>query len=242
MSELDRIRPEELDAEEGTAIPDKEVMSLLDLFVNIDLALDLAAPIDLAVAANANAALPIDASVTANVLSADSTAQAMSTQGVAIGQYLNADAIAHAPQDAAIDQGNDVIDGGATATDGQADAGTPDGTPDAGTPSPVESSTTSAVDPVTGELVDVPVDQLLSDGLLNVDVNVSLDADVAAPIAGAVAANANVAAPIDASVAANIASTGSTATAIADQTAVINQTIEDSTAQATAEQTADIQQ
>jgi hypothetical protein len=233
MSDLDRIRPEELDAEEGMAIPDKEVMSLLDLFVNIDLALDLAAPIDLAVAANANAALPIDASVTANVLSSDSTAQAMSTQAAAIGQHLNADAIAHAPQDAAVDQGNDVVDGGAPAADG---------TPDAGTPSPVESGTTSAIDPVTGELVDVPVDQLMSDGLLNVDVNVSLDADIAAPIAGAVAANANVAAPIDGSVAANIASTGSTATAIADQTAVIDQTIEDSTAQATAEQTADIQQ
>jgi hypothetical protein len=229
MSELERISAEELGAEAGRTIPDKEVMSLLDLFVNIDLALDLAAPIDLAVAANANAALPIDASVTANVLSSDSTAQAMSTQAAGINQYLNADAIAHAPQDAVIDQGDAAAGGAAAGTDAVAAA-------------PITSETTTAVDPVTGELVGVPVDQLLSDGLLNVDVNVTLDADIAAPIAGAVAANANVAAPIDASVAANIASTGSTATAIADQTAVINQTIEDSTAQATAEQTADVQQ
>ena len=39
---------------------------------------------------------------------------------------------------------------------------------------------------------------LLKGDLLNVDVNVDLDADLAAPINGAVAANANVAAPIDA--------------------------------------------
>ena len=44
--------------------------------------------------------------------------------------------------------------------------------------------------------------------LLNLDVDLALDADVAAPIDAAVAANANVAAPIDAAVAANIASVG----------------------------------
>ena len=39
----------ELDAECGTMLPAKEVVSLLDLFLNVDVALDLAAPIDLAV-------------------------------------------------------------------------------------------------------------------------------------------------------------------------------------------------
>ena len=249
MSDLERISREELEAEGGTPLPDKEVMSLLDLFVNIDIALDLAAPIDLAVAANANAALPIDGAVSANVLSDDSTAVALSQQGVLIDQHLNADAIATAPQNASIDQSGNTVDPGATgATEPSGTTGTSGtadttGSADPAVPSqPIESITTSAVDPVTGELVDVPVEGLLSDGLLNVDVNVALDANLAAPIAGAVAANANVAAPIDASVAANIASVGSSSTAVADQTAMISQSIEDSTAQATAEQTAEVVQ
>jgi len=230
MSELERVSAEELLAEEASEIPDKEVMSLLDLFVNIDLALDLAAPIDLAVAANANAALPIDASVTANVLSFDSVAQAMATQHTSLDQYLNADAIATAPQDAAIDQSNDVVDAGTTGT---ADTG---GT----APSPIDATTTTtAADPTS----TTSVDGVLSGGpLLNVNVDVKLDADIAAPIAGAVAANANVGAPIDGSVAANIGSFGSTSTAIADQTAVIAQTITDSTAHADAQQSAQITQ
>ena len=66
----------------------------------------------------------------------------------------------------------------------------------------------------------------LSGGLLDLNVDLSLDADVAAPIAGAVAANANVAAPIDAAVAANIGSIGSEAVAVADQDVVINQELE----------------
>jgi hypothetical protein len=71
----------------------------------------------------------------------------------------------------------------------------------------------------------------LSGDLLNVDVNLAADLDVAAPIAGAVAANANVAAPIDAAVAANVGSVLSSATAVSDQDAIIEQSIEgDSTA------------
>ena len=46
----------------------------------------------------------------------------------------------------------------------------------------------------------------LSGDLLDVDVDLAADLDLAAPIAGAVAANANVAAPIDAAVAANVGS------------------------------------
>ena len=82
---------------------------------------------------------------------------------------------------------------------------------------------------------------LLKGDLLNVDVNVDLDADLAAPINGAVAANANVAAPIDASVAVNILSENSEATALAQQDAIITQTITGS-AEATSDQTSDINQ
>ena len=78
-------------------------------------------------------------------------------------------------------------------------------------------------------------------GLLDLDVNLALDADVAAPIDAAVAANANVAAPIDAAVAANVASVGSEATAVADQDSIIIQDL-DGTATATAEQTANVEQ
>ena len=76
--------------------------------------------------------------------------------------------------------------------------------------------------------------------LLNVDVNLAADADVTAPINGAVAANANVAAPIDAAVAANVGSIDSDAVAVAQQDAIINQNIDGDVA-ATADQTSDIQ-
>src|SRR3954469_12092440 len=108
------LTPEELAAQGGTALPDKEVVSILDLNADIDLAIDAAAPIDLAVAANANVAAPIDAAVSANVLSTDSTAQALSDQGVMITQGIDADATATADQGSVLDQGNDVIDDGTT--------------------------------------------------------------------------------------------------------------------------------
>src|SRR4051812_40142730 len=102
----DGLTEEELSAESATALPDKEVVSILDLNADIDLAIDAAAPIDLAAAANLNVAAPIDAAVGANVLSVDSTAQALSDQGVAINQDLSADAVAHADQGSAIAQGD----------------------------------------------------------------------------------------------------------------------------------------
>jgi hypothetical protein len=207
------LSAEEIAAESGELLPDKEVFSLLDLFVNLDLALDLAAPVDLAVAANANVVAPIDAAVSANVLSIGSTAQALADQGAVLNQHISGDAIADAPQNAALDQSNDVIDPGTGTTD--------PGTTDPGT--------------VTqGDALDGP--------LLNVNVDVSADADVAAPIDGAVAANANVAAPIDAAVGANVASVDSSATAVADQDVIVNQDLDDVTAQATAAQDADITQ
>jgi len=86
--ERESLSAEELEAEGVTALPDKEVASILDLNADLDLALDVAAPIDLAVAANANVAAPIDAAVGANILSAGSSAQAMADQGAIIEQGI----------------------------------------------------------------------------------------------------------------------------------------------------------
>ena len=121
--DTDPLSDAELAAEAGTALPPKEVISLLDLNADLDLALDLAAPIDLAVAANANVAAPINAAVGANILSAGSTAQALADQGVHIDQGISGEAVATAPQDSTIDQGDDVVDdptdtGGTTPADG----------------------------------------------------------------------------------------------------------------------------
>lgn len=250
---------EELDAEGGSQLPDKEVLSLLDLFINVDLALDLAAPIDLAVAAQANAALPIEGAVSANVLSFGSDASAGTTQVTQIYQDITGNATATAPQDASIDQSNDIVDGGTTGTGdalaaeqqvvgvdtepvGDTVGGVTD-TVDGVTGGTLDGVTDTVGDTGTGLVSDVTesTDGLLSDGLLKLNVDVALDADMAAPIAGAVAANANVAAPVDAAVSANILSFDSTATAIAQQSSIIQQSIEgDSTA--TADQNADIVQ
>jgi hypothetical protein len=208
--DLRPLSPDELAAETGAALPDKEVISLLDLNADLDLAIDAAAPIDLAVAANANVAAPIDAAVGANVLSVDSTAQALSDQGVLIDQGITGEAVANAPQDSTIDQSGDVTDAPEPA------------------PAPADTTTETVGDPLSGDLLDVNVD-------------LAADVDLAAPIAGAVAANANVAAPIDAAVAANVGSVGSEATAVAQQDAIITQNI-DADAQATADQQSQITQ
>lgn len=210
--ELTPMSREELAGEAGTALPPKEVLSLLDLNVDADLALDLAAPVDLAVAANANIAAPIDAAVSGNILSAMSSAASLADQDAAINQTISGEADAEAPQ-------SSVIDGG----DGTADEPT--------APGAVE------VPPLPTDPADA-----LSGGLLDLNVDLALDADVAAPIAGAVAANANVAAPIDAAVAANIGSIASEATAIADQDVVIDQQLNDVEANATADQDSTITQ
>src|SRR5256885_728498 len=65
---------DEIEAEDAVSLPNKEVMSLLDVNANVDLGLDLAAPVDLAAAANLNVAAPIEASAAANVLSPDAQA------------------------------------------------------------------------------------------------------------------------------------------------------------------------
>jgi hypothetical protein len=85
------------------------------------------------------------------------------------------------------------------------------------------------------------LDLLGDQSLLNLNVDLALDADVSAPIDAAVAANANVAAPIDAAVSANIASPDAVAVASADQDSIIVQDL-DGVAEATATQDATIDQ
>ncbi|KRF25840.1 hypothetical protein [Phycicoccus sp. Soil803] len=215
-SSMPPLTADELAAEAGTALPDKEVISLLDLNADLDIGLDAAAPIDLAVAANANVAAPIDAAVGANILSVGSEAQAMADQGVIIDQGITGEAVADAGQDSTIDQAAETP----ATTDAPADATT--------------SPTDGATDAVTSN-------GALDGNLLNVDVDLAADLDLAAPIAGAVAANANVAAPIDAAVAANIGSIDSDAVALAQQDAIIVQDI-DADANATTDQSSDISQ
>ncbi|BCW55685.1 hypothetical protein NicSoilB11_31130 [Arthrobacter sp. NicSoilB11] len=225
-NEMRPLTDEELMSEQATALPDKEVASVLDLNADLDLGINAAAPIDLAVAANANVAAPIDAAASANILSFGSDAQALSSQDAAIDQGITADANADSTQDSVIGQADGTADGGTT------DTGTTDGTTDG-------TSGSVTVPSGTGGLTDAA--GALNGNLLNVDVNLDADAAIAAPINGAVAANANVAAPIDAAVAANIGSIDSQAYAISDQSATISQHI-DGEANATADQQSDLQQ
>ncbi|WP_406829741.1 peptidoglycan-binding protein [Pedococcus sp. KACC 23699] len=225
-STMPPLTAEELAAESGTALPDKEVISLLDLNADLNIGLDAAAPIDLAVAANANVAAPIEAAVGANVLSVGSDAQALAAQGAHIDQGITGEAIAHGAQGSTIDQAHSDPAPVAPATQDPTPGAAPD--PTAGA--------------ATGEVPDAVTSGSPLDGpLLNVDVNLAADLHLAAPIAGAVAANANVAAPIDASVAGNIGSIDSHAAALAQQDAVITQHV-DADAHATTDQSSDISQ
>jgi hypothetical protein len=233
--DLEPVSMGEIEAEGAMALPNKEVMSLLDVNANVDLGLDLAAPVDLAVAANLNVAAPIEAAAAANVLSPNAEATAIAQQAGTIDQYISGSAEATAPQHTVIDQ---TGEGETPALPGAAPTGEPAQTPptsgaEVDVPAPAE-----VTDPATGA-----VDSLLSNGsLLDVDVNINADADITAPINGAVAANANVAAPINAAVGANIGSDGAVAQALADQQVNINQSLDDVSAEATAEQTAEIDQ
>jgi hypothetical protein len=278
--ELERVSMDEIEAEAATALPNKEVMSLLDVNANVDLGLDLAAPVDLAAAANLNVAAPIEAAASANLLSDDAQAVAISQQHGTIDQGISGSAEATAPQHAEITQNANSDDPGATggATSGtEAAAATPvagatDGLVDGATGA-VDGATgavggvtdgvggtvdgaTGAVDGATGAVGGVTdgvggtvdgvtggVDSLLSGGsLLDANVDIHANADLTAPVDGAVAANANVAAPINASVAANIGSDGAVAQSLADQQVDVHQNLDDVSAEATAEQDATIDQ
>lgn len=245
------LSDDELNAQAGTALPDKEVASVLDLNADLDLGISAAAPIDLAVAANANVAAPIDAAAAANILSFGSESQALADQGVIINQGITADATADSTQDSTITQGSGTSDGtvdGGTVADGTLDGGTPETSGDGPAIDGGEVLDGTLPDGTLpdGTLPDVgalPVDPsaALDGDLLNVNVDLAADADIAAPINGAVAANANVAAPIDAAVAANIGSIDSDAFAVAQQDAIITQNI-DGAATASADQQSDLEQ
>jgi hypothetical protein len=104
----------------------------------------------------------------------------------------------------------------------------------------------SGVDPAgtigaVGDTVGGVADALPGGGLLDLDVNVDLNADAAAPISAAVAANANVAAPIDAAVSANVASPDAVSMASAPQTSLISQDL-DGVATANVDQASSIAQ
>ncbi len=88
------LTDDELMAQGGTALPDKEVASVLDLNADLNLGISAAAPIDLGIAANANVAAPIDAGASANVLSVGSESQALADQGTIINQGVTGDATA----------------------------------------------------------------------------------------------------------------------------------------------------
>jgi hypothetical protein len=104
MTQHSELTPAEMEAETAAVLPDREAMSLLDLNANLDLALDLAAPIDAAVAANLNVAAPIDAAVAANIASVGSEATAVAEQDSIIVQNLDGEATATATQDATVQQ------------------------------------------------------------------------------------------------------------------------------------------
>ncbi|MCI0144216.1 peptidoglycan-binding protein [Arthrobacter bambusae] len=170
--ELEPLSAEELAAEGITALPAKEVASILDLNADLNLGIQAAAPIDLGVAANANVAAPIDASASANVLSAGSTAAGVAHQGALIDQGINADATANSTQDSSI---------GHTAP------------PAAAAPAPAAPAGGTVTDPtaaVNGNLLNVDV-KLDANAGIAAPINgaVAANANVAAPINAGVAAN-----------------------------------------------------
>jgi hypothetical protein len=169
---LEPLSAAELAAEDGQALPAKEVMSLLDLNANLDLALDTAAPIDLAIGANANIAAPINASVDANVLSAGSASQAQAVQLGEIHQGIDGNATATSDQNSSIAQG----DPSTTGTD-----------PSSGTGAGASTTSGSLTD---GNLLNVNVNL---DGDLHlaspIDGSIAANANAAAPINASAAAN-----------------------------------------------------
>src|SRR6476659_10744590 len=102
--EIERVSMDEIEGEGAVPLPNKEVMSLLDVNANVDLGLDLAAPVDLAVAANLNVAAPIEAAASANVLSPDAQAVSLAHQSGSIDQGISGAADATATQHAGIAQ------------------------------------------------------------------------------------------------------------------------------------------
>jgi hypothetical protein len=288
VKERERVSMDEVEAEDAVALPNKEVMSLLDVNANVDLGLDLAAPVDLAVAANLNVAAPIEASASANVLSPDAQSVSVAHQSGSIDQSISGKAEAIAPQHADVTQNSNPVESGGGAVAGTTPPSGPDGVQVPADPSTAGAATgagnavegaaggatggaTDAVGGATGGATDAVggaaggaagavggatsgagdavsgatggVDNLLNGGsLLDANVNIHANANLAAPIDGAVAANANVAAPIDASVSANVGSPGAISEAAAEQEVNISQHLDGVTAHAEATQDASVDQ
>jgi hypothetical protein len=252
------VSMDEIENEDAVALPDKEVMSLLDVNANVDLGLDLAAPVDLAAAANLNVAAPIEASAAANVLSPDGQAVGLAQQHGTIDQTISGKAEATAPQHAVVTQNSNPTEAGGT-SGAPADAGAGAGqaaAPAAGAVGDAAGATGGAVGGVTGAAGGVTgaaggavggatggVDSLLSGGsLLDANVDIHANANLAAPVDGALAANGNVAAPIDAAVGANIGSDHGIAEAAAPQEVDIHQSLDNVSAEATAQQDSSVNQ
>jgi hypothetical protein len=220
---LGRLTPEEIAAESGTALPAKEVLSLLDLNANVDLLLDLSAPVDLAIGANANIAAPVNAAADGNVLSTGSESQAGAVQAGAVHQGILGNATAISGQTSSIAQGDQGTPG--TTETGATVPGTADtGATDTGTTAPGATDTGTTA-PTSGTS-DVSTGSLLDGNLLNVNVDVNGNLHLASPINGAVAANANAAVPINAAVSANVGSVDSSSTALSEQQVSIDQNIQ----------------
>jgi hypothetical protein len=171
--------------------------------------------LDVNVDGDLDAAAPINAGVAANANAALPVDAAVSANTLSPG----AESLAVADQASGISQ-NIEADAIANATqDSTVEQGeqVPDPVPPAEEPTPGAGS------------------------LLDLDANVDLGLDLAAPIDAAVAANANIAAPIDAAVSANTLSPDATSVASASQESVIVQNIE-GTAQADADQDSSIEQ
>ena len=171
--------------------------------------------LDVNVDGDLDAAAPINAGVAANANAALPVDAAVSANTLSPG----AQSLASADQASGISQ-NIEADAIANATqDSSIEQGeaVPDPVPPADTPTAGNGS------------------------LLDLDANIDLGLDLAAPIDAAVAANANIAAPIDAAVSANTLSPDATSIASASQESVIVQNIEGS-AEANADQDSSIEQ
>src|ERR1700744_6229403 len=116
VDDRDRVSMDEIEAEGAVSLPNKEVLSLLDVNANVDLGLDLAAPVDLAAAANLNVAAPIEAAATANVLSPDAQAVGLAEQTGHVDQGISGSATADAPQHAGVSQDSSNGSGGTSET------------------------------------------------------------------------------------------------------------------------------
>ena len=167
MSE-DGLTPEELQAENAVALPDKEVVSILDLNVDVDVLIDAASPIDLAAAAQLNVAAAIDAAAGASVLAFDSTASAGNHQETMVTQLLEGDAFARSIQDSDISQGDEAEP----------------------PPPPAEEEVTPELGLFEGPLLNVDVDvDVDADLAAPIAGAVAANANVAAPISASVGAN-----------------------------------------------------